>query len=87
LLFSSSSRMSDVIKVFAQYHKITRSQAHFTHPSVQIVRAEHGRVPPDQVLGTGTFDLEELQQSPGWLAELNAFYEGKSFLNQHFLQE
>ncbi|MBK8252540.1 MAG: GTP-binding protein [Polyangiaceae bacterium] len=40
------------------------------NPDARIVRAEHGKVPLDAVLGTGLFDFEKAAQAPGWLKEL-----------------
>lgn len=40
------------------------------NPDARVVRAEHGRVPLDAVLGTGLFDFEKAAQAPGWLKEL-----------------
>jgi G3E family GTPase len=40
------------------------------NPRARIVGAEFGRVPLDQVLGTGLFDFEQASQAPGWLQEL-----------------
>ncbi|WP_037837365.1 GTP-binding protein [Streptomyces sp. NRRL S-244] len=42
------------------------------NPGARIVPAVHGRVPLEQVLGTGLFDVERAQQAPGWVKELNA---------------
>ena len=39
------------------------------NPQAVIVRADHGRVPPEAVLGTGLFDMEQAAGHPGWLAE------------------
>ena len=39
------------------------------NPQAAIVRADHGRVPPQTVLGTGLFDMEHAAGHPGWLAE------------------
>ena len=36
----------------------------------QIIPIMHGQVDIDQVLGTGLFDFEKAQQSPGWLKEM-----------------
>lgn len=68
-----------VLRVFLQHHS---SIHHFLYTSVcqltrQIIRAEHGAVPAGQVLSTGSFDRDQLEQSFGWLAELNAFYGGE----------
>ncbi len=43
---------------------------HHINPDARIVRAEHGRVPLDTVLGTGLFDFEKAALAPGWLKEL-----------------
>lgn len=36
----------------------------------EIVPIQNGRVPLDQVLGTGRFDFERAEQAPGWLKEM-----------------
>lgn len=36
----------------------------------QIVPIAHGNTPLDQVIGTGLFDMEKAQRSPGWIKEL-----------------
>jgi G3E family GTPase len=38
--------------------------------NARIVRADHGRVPLGDVLGTGLFDFERAAAAPGWLREL-----------------
>jgi G3E family GTPase len=40
------------------------------NPGARMVRAANGQVPPDAILGTGLFDLEQAAAAPGWLAEL-----------------
>ena len=40
------------------------------NPGAKIVRADHGRVDPREVLGTGRFDFEEAARSPGWMREM-----------------
>jgi G3E family GTPase len=40
------------------------------NPDARIVRADHGQVPLDAVLGTGRFAFERAAQAPGWLKEL-----------------
>jgi G3E family GTPase len=40
------------------------------NPEARIVRAEHGDVPLELVLGTALFDFEKAAQAPGWLKEL-----------------
>ncbi len=40
------------------------------NPEARIVRADHGQVPIDSVLGTGLFDFSKAAQAPGWLKEL-----------------
>jgi G3E family GTPase len=40
------------------------------NPGAKQVLASHGRVPLDQVLGTGRFDFERAATSPGWLATM-----------------
>ncbi|GGU33296.1 GTP-binding protein [Streptomyces violascens] len=41
------------------------------NPAARVITAEHGRVAPSDLLGTGLFDLERAQQAPGWVMELN----------------
>jgi len=40
------------------------------NPRADIVVAEHGKVAPEAILGTGRFDMREAASAPGWLAEL-----------------
>ncbi len=40
------------------------------NPRARIVHAQHGRVPPGAILGTGLFDFERAAAAPGWLAAL-----------------
>ncbi len=42
------------------------------NPGARQVRAEHGRVPLAEVLGTGRFDYERAAASAGWIRELEA---------------
>ncbi|MFM7076228.1 MAG: GTP-binding protein [Planctomycetaceae bacterium] len=39
------------------------------NPTARILRAAHGRVPLEAVLGTGLFDMARAAGHPGWLAE------------------
>ncbi|CDN45836.1 GTP-binding protein [Paenibacillus sp. P22] len=39
-------------------------------PRAKLIRAEHGRVAPSELLNTGRFDFEEASMSAGWLKEL-----------------
>ncbi|MGW0825126.1 GTP-binding protein [Streptomyces sp. NPDC002845] len=41
------------------------------NPVARIVPADHGRVNVRDVLGTHRFDLDQAQQAPGWVRELN----------------
>ena len=43
---------------------------HHLNPEARIVRADHGAVPLDNVLGTGLFDFEKAAAAPGWMKEL-----------------
>ena len=40
------------------------------NPRADVVVADHGRVAPAAILGTGRFSMEEAATAPGWLAEL-----------------
>ncbi|KAJ9530332.1 hypothetical protein QJQ45_000700 [Haematococcus lacustris] len=46
---------------------------HTLNPAAKILEAVRGRVAAHEVLNTHSFHLSSLQQSPGWLAELNAW--------------
>ncbi len=39
-------------------------------PRAEVVRTEHGRLAPDQILETDRFDFEAAQHSAGWIKEL-----------------
>jgi G3E family GTPase len=39
-------------------------------PRAKIVRTEHGRIDPDELVGAGRFDFEDASQSAGWIQEL-----------------
>lgn len=41
------------------------------NPAARVIPSRFGRVPLDDLLGTGLFDLEKAQQAPGWVRELN----------------
>lgn len=40
------------------------------NPKAEILVADHGRVSPASILGTGKFDMDEAASAPGWLAEM-----------------
>ena len=40
------------------------------NPQADIVYARHGRVPPEVLLDTGSFDMDEARAAPGWMATL-----------------
>ncbi|ELY47753.1 GTP-binding protein [Natronorubrum bangense] len=44
-------------------------------PRAEIVRTEHGRIDPDNILETDRFDFEEASQSAGWIKELQEPHE------------
>ncbi|WP_236574596.1 GTP-binding protein [Nocardiopsis sp. FR26] len=41
------------------------------NPLARVLRIEHGRVDPRELVGAGLFDMERAGQAPGWAAELN----------------
>ncbi len=43
------------------------------NPVARLIEADHAKVPPAEILGTGRFDLERAQRSPGWVQELYGF--------------
>ncbi len=53
-------------------HELSELEAllHHLNPEARIVRAQHGRVPVADVLGTGLFDPERAELYPGWAREL-----------------
>ncbi|SEO50833.1 GTPase, G3E family [Halorientalis persicus] len=44
-------------------------------PRAKIIRTEHGRVDPDDIVDTGRFDFEAASQSAGWMQELEEPHE------------
>ncbi len=40
------------------------------NPGAEIMIADHGRIEPKAILGTGRFDMQEAAEAPGWLAEM-----------------
>lgn len=40
------------------------------NPRARILRGEHGRVSPDALIATGSFDFDRAAEAPGWLAAL-----------------
>ena len=40
------------------------------NPKAEVIVADHGKVSPKTILGTGKFDMEEAADAPGWLAEM-----------------
>ena len=40
------------------------------NPDARILRADRGRVPVEELLGTGLFDFTKAAEAPGWLKEL-----------------
>ena len=44
-------------------------------PRAEIIRTEHGRIDPDDILETDRFDFEEASQSAGWIKELQEPHE------------
>ncbi|KHD84264.1 cobalamin biosynthesis protein CobW [Heyndrickxia ginsengihumi] len=39
-------------------------------PSAKIIKTEHGKVNPEEILNTGLFDFEQASRSAGWIKEL-----------------
>lgn len=40
-------------------------------PEANIIRTQHSKVEPEEILNTGLFDFEKASESAGWLKELN----------------
>ena len=43
---------------------------HRLNPGAEVLVADHGKIEPAAILGTGKFDMAEAANMPGWLAEL-----------------
>lgn len=41
------------------------------NPDAKLIKTNHGKIDPKEVLNTGLFDFDRAQQSAGWLKELN----------------
>ncbi len=51
--------------------RVLRAALHKLNPGARIVEVSHGQVPPEMILHTGLFDLEEAEQAAGWIEELH----------------
>jgi G3E family GTPase len=51
------------------------------NPGARILHAQHGRVAPDALIGTGRFDFDRASEAPGWLAALRG--EGPSEADEY----
>ena len=45
------------------------------NPDARLILADHGRVPQDQIIGTGLFDFDRAHEHPLWAKELYGFAE------------
>jgi len=52
-------------------------------PQAEIIRTEHGEVSPEQILGTGRFDFEQVSQSAGWKQELQHGHHHEAAAEEH----
>src|SRR6056297_946405 len=52
-------------------------------PRAKIIRTEHGRVDPAEILGTGRFDFDEASQSAGWKHELQEGHHHEAAAEEH----
>jgi len=68
LIINKVDRMpaDSVVRLEQLLHKI--------NPDARILKADHSRVPLDQILATGLYDEEKAAVSPGWLKELQGFH-------------
>jgi len=41
------------------------------NPDAKLIKTNHGKIDPKEILNTGLFDFDRAQQSAGWLKELN----------------
>jgi G3E family GTPase len=68
--FANVLVLSKVDRVSAQDAARLEAVLRRLNPEARIVRADHGRVPLDAVMGTGSFDFARAARAPGWLREL-----------------
>ena len=52
-------------------------------PRAKIIRTEHGRVDPDEILDTGRFDFDRASQSAGWKRELQEGHHHEAAAEEH----
>ena len=52
-------------------------------PRAKIIRTEHGRVDPGEILGTGRFDFDQASQSAGWKHELQEGHHHEAAAAEH----
>ena len=52
-------------------------------PRAKIIRTEHGRVDPAEILGTGRFDFDQASQSAGWKHELQEGHHHEAAAEEH----
>lgn len=41
------------------------------NPDAKLIKTNHGKIKPKEILNTRLFDFDRAQQSAGWLKELN----------------
>ncbi len=44
---------------------------HKLNPDAKIIRTQFGKIEPQMIMGTGLYDFDKVQQSAGWIQELN----------------
>lgn len=72
--FANVLVMNKTDLVSAEERERLRGILRHLNPAARIVESEHGRVPLDAILNTGLFNMEEAEQSAGWLKELNGHH-------------
>jgi G3E family GTPase len=72
--FADTIVINKIDRVSHDERAVLRAILHQLNPVAVLVEAERGRVPLDEVLNTGRFDMEKAQQSAGWLRELNQIH-------------
>lgn len=68
--FANVIVLAKLDRVSAEDARLLEALLHQLNPEARLVRAEHGAIPPEAVLGTEAFDFEDTEQAAGWIAAL-----------------
>jgi G3E family GTPase len=68
--FANVIVLSKLDRVSAEDASLIEALLRQLNPEARLLRAEHGAVPAEAVLGTQAFDFEDTEQAAGWIAAL-----------------